>query len=160
MLIKARAFIVGCIVLACSSCHSDDLGSAFFDGDVATRDERLSALPVERQWEIFKYGNQHRHPSATGLAVPIARRGAPALTYILNELDRQPGDLDLRDSLVVFQTMQWGKFYDICADRSVLGRIEKNQARIRDEQWRVVYREMFGNLCSVGRVSASQQQEK
>ena len=42
--------------------------------------------PLDEQFKIFLYGNQEIHPSLTGLAEPIARRGKSALDYILEQI--------------------------------------------------------------------------
>jgi hypothetical protein len=88
------------------------------------------------------------HPPDYALALPLARRGKEALDYILHELQSGAKDLDYRDSMVVFQTMQWGHHYDICADDVALKRIQANAALIRSPDWRKVYEEMLQTLCT------------
>jgi hypothetical protein len=143
-----RAIAMSCLLLAAiGTCACAGPEKEFFRGDLATRVERLAAYPLAQQWEIFRYGNQVRHPPDTGLAIPIARRGKPALDFVLHELQIGASDLDYRDSMVVFQTMQWGRHYDICADEVALKRIQANAALIRSPDWRKVYEEMLQNLC-------------
>ncbi len=139
-------FICAAVILNVG-CDGAGDEQTFFDGDVATRNQRLEALPLPKQWAIFKFGNQRRHPPIIGLAAPIAKRGKTAVYYILGELDRGATDLDIRDSLVVFQFTQWNGYYDLCADEVASGKIKSNQFRIKNSEWRNAYGEMLSGLC-------------
>lgn len=140
--------LILCLLLVWSGgCNSASIEADFFNGDIATRNDRLGGYPITQQWKIYLYGNQVIHPPATGLAIVLARQGKPALDYILTSLDSTNNDLDYRDSMVVFQMMEWGNYYRICADESMLSRIKKNQYRIQNPGWRRVYVEMLAELC-------------
>lgn len=130
-----------------AGCSAGPLERDFFRGDIPTRNQRLAGYPMEQQWRIYLYGNQVIHPPATGLAEVLARRGEPMLRFILKSLESTENDLDYRDSMVVFQMMQWGGHYGICSDRTILSRIRSNQDRIGDPRWRQVYAEMLKELC-------------
>lgn len=119
----------------------------FFKGDVSTRLERLETYPLEEQYRIFLYGNQVIHPPSTGLAIPIAKRGKIAADYILRRLDTSKNDLDFRDSMVVFQSMQWGGHFDLCGHPKYMNEIAGNASKIEYEGWRKVYLEMLKELC-------------
>jgi len=109
--------------------------------------ERLEAYSLEEQWRIFLYGNQVIHPPVTGLALPIAKQGKPALDYILQQLEHSQNDLDFRDSLVVFRSMQGGGYYAVCEDENAMGLIHRNEAQISDPDWRGIYSRMLGRMC-------------
>jgi len=130
-----------------TSCRAEEVEDEFFRGDIATRSQRLADYPMEQQWRIFLYGNQERHPPATGLAAVLARGGEPMLRFILKELESTKRDLDYRDSMVVFQSMQWHGDFAICADRETIARIRGNQEKIVHSEWRRIYAEMFRELC-------------
>jgi hypothetical protein len=130
-----------------SGCKAENQEGTFFSGDVASRNERLEGLPVEKQWEIFKYGNQVRHPPATSLAPPIAKGGKKSLYFILNTLHSSGSDLDYRDSMVIFQTMQWGGYYDVCSDPWAMMEIRGNEGLISNSDWKKVYGDMLIRLC-------------
>ncbi len=143
---------ISCLFLICATaCHAGSVERKFFEGDIPSRMVRLEAYSVEQQWDIFRYGNQEIHPPPTGLALPLAKRGKPALYHILGQLERSENDLDFRDSLVVFQTMQWGGYYSVCADAGAMGAIERNEQKITHPDWRNVYRQMLGELCKRAR---------
>ena len=141
---KATVLWAALVVL---SCRADDQAEAFFSGDASSRIDRLDRLPMDQQWKIFKYGNQVRHPPATVLASPIAKRGKVAVYYILDDLNGSESDLDYRDALVIFQTVQWGGYYNVCGDGTALERIQRNETRIADKSWKTVYAQMFNELC-------------
>ena len=69
------------------------------------------------------------------------------LRFILKKLESTTSDLDYRDSMVVFQMMQWHGDYAVCADGEVLSRIRSNQDKIDNPDWRRVYGEMLKELC-------------
>ncbi len=143
-----RTCLCGFFLLLTSACHAESVERQFFSGDIPTRMERLTTYPLEQQWRIFRYGNQVIHPPTTGLALPIAKQGKPALDYILKQLEQSQDDLDFRDSLVVFQTMQWGGFYDICGDEVAVVAITRNESKISHPDWHDVYSQMLGDLCN------------
>lgn len=142
-----RVLLCGLLLIAPTACLSEPVERQFFKGDIPSRIERLEAFPLDQQWNIFRYGNQVIHPPATSLALPIAKRGKPAVVYILGQLEQSENDLDFRDSLVVFQTMQWGNHYDVCGDDAAIQAIRDNQQKIRHPDWRAVYGQLLGGLC-------------
>lgn len=147
MLIVERKLLCALLLIAASACRAETVEKDFFEQSIPTRMERLEHYSLEQQWDIFRYGNQVIHPPPTGLALPIAKRGKPALDHILGQLEQSGKDLDFRDSLVVFQTMQWGGHYDICGDSTAMAVIGRNQRKIQHPDWRHVYGQMLGELC-------------
>lgn len=134
-------------LLVTSACLGGPSEEQFFKGAIKTRLERMEGYPLDQQYRIYLYGNQVIHPPATGLAIPLAKKGKPALDFILNELHGSKNDLDFRDSLVVIQTMQWGGYYDVCGDATAMDAIRKNQGKIRNPAWRKVYGQMLDDVC-------------
>jgi len=86
------------------------------------------------------------HADGSGY-ISIARQGRIALEYILAELEEPRHELDFRDSLVIFERMQQGGYYDVCDDESAMTKIRHNESRIAHEGWRAVYREILEDLC-------------
>jgi hypothetical protein len=133
--------------IALAGCSGQTLERTFFQGDIPTRNQRLAGYSMEGQWRIFLYGNQVIYPPSTGLAEVLARQGEPMLKFILKSLESAKSDLDYRDSMVVFQMMQWHGDYAICANADALARIKSNQDKIGNTDWLRVYGEMLGELC-------------
>lgn len=144
---KRLAILVFWSAIALTGYSAQTLERTFFQGEISTRNQRLAGYSMEEQWRIFLYGNQVIHPPATGLAEVLARQGEPMLKLILKSLESTKSDLDYRDSMVVFQMMQWHGDYAICASADVLARIKSNQGRIGSSDWRRVYGEMLAELC-------------
>lgn len=142
-----RALLCCLLVIVSTSCRAESVEKQFFRGDIPTRMERLEAHSLEQQWQIFLYGNQVIHPPTTGLALPIAKQGKPALDYILKQLEHPKHELDFRDSMVVFERMQQGGYYDICSDATAMEVIRHNESRISHSGWRDVYKQMLEDLC-------------
>lgn len=140
--------VLWCVIwLLTADCSAQGIESQFFAEGFQSRTERLERYPLDQQYKIFLYGNQIVHPPLTDLAIPIAKRGQTALDYILKELDHSQNDLDYRDSMVVFQTMQWGGYYNICRNSVAINRIKGNENRIRNVEWRNIYSQMLEGLC-------------
>ncbi|MFT3821920.1 MAG: hypothetical protein QM750_30610 [Rubrivivax sp.] len=135
------------LAFALSGCSAQRLERDFFRGDLSTRNQRLAGYTMEEQWQIYLYGNQVIHPPATGLAEVLARGHEPMLRFILRRLESTRNDLDYRDSMVVFQTMQWHGDYSICGDEAAFSKIKSNQYRIENADWQRVYGEMLQELC-------------
>lgn len=147
MLTMLRALLCFLIVVFSTSCRAESVEKQFFREGFVSRTERLERYPLEQQWRIFLYGNQVVHPPLTDLALPIAKRGKPALDYILQQLEKSDNDLDFRDSLVVFRSMQGGGFYNLCGDEVVMDVIRANERKIHDPDWRGIYNRMLGHMC-------------
>lgn len=130
-----------------AACAVSSGEASFFEGDIHTRLDRLEKYPLEQQYRIYLYGNQVIHPPATGLAIPLAKKGKPALHFILNELKKSQNDLDFRDSLIVVQSMQSGGYYDVCGDSVSMSALRENQAKIRNPGWQRVYEQMLYDVC-------------
>lgn len=147
MLTMWRALLCCLLMVVSTSCRAGSVEKQFFRGDIPTRMERLETYPLEQQWRIFLYGNQVIHPPTTGLALPIAKQGKPALDYILQQLEHPKHELDFRDSMVVFERMQQGGYYDVCGASTAMEAIRRNENRISHAGWRDVYRQMSEDLC-------------
>lgn len=135
------------VVVLQGGCSAQMLERDFFDGAIATRNERLTGYSMEDQWKIFLYGNQVIHPPVMTLASPLARRGGSMFRFILSRLEITDRDLDYRDSLTVFQSMQQHGDYLVCEDIDAMKTIQSNQQKIRNLDWRRVYGEMLSRLC-------------
>lgn len=147
MVVEMRVIFCVMVMLTASACLGKSLEEQFFQGDIETRLERLEAYPLDQQYRIFRYGNQVIHPPSTGLAVPLAKKGKPALDFILTKLDDSKNDLDFRDSMVVIQVMQWGGYYDVCGDAAAMHAVRENRKKIRSPEWRQVYDQMLHEVC-------------
>ena len=151
MLKLVTKFSLCLIILLLISCDHESMESEFFDWESYDYD-KLYNYSLEDQFKIFLYGNQTIHPSMTGLAVPIAKRGKPALDYVLNQIRESNNDLDFRDSLEIFRAMEKGGYYSVCNDSPALKEIKANENKIKDLDWREIYHNMLQNLC-VGKQS-------
>lgn len=148
-MLKMKTSLFLCLALLASACFKSagEIESRFFKGDIATRAERLEKFPLDQQYLIFLYGNQVIHPPTTGLAAPIAKQGKLAADFVLQELRRSSNDLDFRDSLRIFSDMRGGGYYDVCSNPVAISEIRRNEEKIRDDDWRNIYRQMLSHLC-------------
>ena len=119
--------------------------------DYGDRVEELESYPVEQQYEVFLHGMRRVLPPESTLAIPIAKRGKPAMDYVLDKLAASGEDLDYVDSMRVFTAMVWGGHYLVCADVEAMSQIEGNGTKIADEGWREFYQrdlQWLRELCA------------
>ena len=120
-------------------------GAKFYEifhkrGDYSGRSVELEKYPLEQQYEIFLYGMQKVHPPDTGLASAIAKRGKPALDYVLRMVAASDKVLDYVNSMEIFGSMARGRHYSVvCHDAEVMGEIEANGNRVSHTGWNEVY---------------------
>ncbi|MYF31087.1 MAG: hypothetical protein F4169_19985 [Gammaproteobacteria bacterium] len=101
--------------------------------------EELEKYPLEQQYEIFLYGMQKVHPPDSKAADTIAKRGKPAMDYVLRMVAASGKDMDYVDSLEIFEAMVRGRHYLVCADIEAMEQIEANGNKIAHEDWRKYY---------------------
>lgn len=142
-------FLVCCVLVSQVSCKEEGFEAKFLhnERDRIIRVEKMEKYPLEQQYKIFLYGNQKMHPPHKGLARPIARRGKPALDYVLEQIRDSENDLDFRDSIIIFKDMQQQGYYDVCKDALAMDEIKSNETKIRYDGWLKFYREALYELC-------------
>jgi hypothetical protein len=104
----------------------------FFRGPVATRQTRLRSYRLEDQYKIFRYGNDHIHPPAIGLADPIAERGASAVDFLVTQLEAASDALSVRDIALLFERMSLTRSYDVGANSTVMSLLEEKVSALED----------------------------
>ena len=94
----------------------------------------LENYPLEQQYEIFLYGMQKVHPPDTQLAQAIAKRGKPALGYVLQMVAASNRDIDYVNSMQIFNAMvrmgDYSAYSAVCHDVEVAEEIEANEHKI------------------------------
>jgi hypothetical protein len=99
-LVVWRSSIYYLLLATVMACQPASIGSQFFKESFATKEgydgavNRLENYPLDEQWQIFLYANQVVHPPFTDMAIPIAKRGKPALDYILEQLEQPNHEFD------------------------------------------------------------------
>ena len=136
MMRQVRRLCIVCTMAVVSACHSNALEREFFNQPLGDRIERLRQLPLEEQYEIFRYGNDVIHPPLMDLADPIAERGATAVPFLIRQLKIEQDDLATRDILLIFNRMARLKAYDVRADKVLMETLSANVAKMRDDGWR------------------------
>ena len=132
------------------SCNEKSIEAEFFynERNRINREVELEKYPLEQQYRIFKYGNQVIHPPQKSLARVVAKRGKPALDYVLEQVRNHQDDLDIRDSMVIFTALERGGYYSVCEDAQVMEEIKANENKIQHAGWREVYHQMLETLCN------------
>ncbi|MXY06589.1 MAG: hypothetical protein F4169_19975 [Gammaproteobacteria bacterium] len=101
--------------------------------------EELENYPLEQQYEVFLHGMHRVHPPDSRAARAIAKRGKPAVDYVLRMVAASGEDWDYAFSMEIFEAMVRGRHYLVCADVEAMSQIEANGTKIADEGWRKLY---------------------
>ena len=133
------------VVLLLNACIlQDSEGAKFYRifherGSWSGTAEELEKYPLEQQYKIFLYGMQRVHPPDTELASAIAKRGKPALDYVLRMVAASDKVMDYVDSMKIFGAMVRGGHYLVCDDVEAMRQIEANGNKIAHEGWKKYY---------------------
>ena len=142
MLISVGRKLSVAMLLACMACASPEKWETM--DDVAIR---MNGLPLEEQWKIYLENNQKIHPPRTGLSNIIAKGGKPAAYFVAEQVRETKNVLDIRDSLMVFRSMEYAKYYDVCGDKYLMDGIHRNGDRISKSVWAPVYKKLAAEMC-------------
>ena len=66
------------------------------------------------------------------LAGPIAERGATAVPFLMNQLNRSADDSAVRDILLIFERMQTSGSYNVKGDSHLMGVLTSKVSAMRD----------------------------
>lgn len=108
-------------------------------GDHRSWVEELGKYPVEQQYEVFLHGMHRVHPPDSQAAYAIAKRGKPAIDYVLRRVAASGEVMDYVFSMEIFEAMVRGRHYFVCGDIEAMAQIEANGTKIADEGWRKIY---------------------
>lgn len=143
--------LLAALLTLCSGCASEQpVGQAFFNQGYDQMGSRFETYSLPDQIKIYLYGVQEIQPPVTVLSRQIASRGATAIPYITDLLAHQPTDQNVRDLIVVFETMQRIGAYNVKRDKALLklldhyvsnmtntvlkGNAKDNMARIKNSE--------------------------
>jgi hypothetical protein len=124
------------LCLAAGGCRDQRIEHRFFDNSLGDRIQRLRQYSLPDQYKIFRYGMDHREPPDMGLAVPIADRGASAVPFLFNRLRESTDDLEVRDILLILETMAARRTYDVASDAMLMNILTNKVERASDMGWR------------------------
>ena len=71
-----------------------------------------------------------------GLADPIAERGALAVPFLVNRLRESTDDLEVRDILLILNTMAAMRTYDVASDAMLMSTLASKVEHVSDRGWR------------------------
>jgi RHS repeat-associated protein len=129
------------LFLACLvalGCRDHQLERSFFDKPAGSRVERLRQYSLADQYKIFRYGNDFKEPPVMELADPIAERGAAAVPFLVDQLRASADDIAIRDILLIFETMEASRSYNVKADTSLMGVLASKVSGMKDKDWQAI----------------------
>jgi|CXWL01.1.fsa_nt_gi hypothetical protein len=116
--------VIGALVILCGGCASNQMEQNFFDKEYDQAGTRFGSYPISDQIKIYLYGVQAVTPPVSVLSRPIAEHGQAAIPYIMGTLNASPTDQNIRDLMVIFETMQRLATYDVSNDKVLLRRLD------------------------------------
>lgn len=127
--------VVAFACLLARGCGGHHLERDFFNQPLANRVQRLRRYGLADQYKIFRYGMDMKEPPFMDLADPIAERGGTAVPFLLDQLNSQPDDITLRDTLLIFETMANSKSYDVESDAALMTTLASRVSMMKDPAW-------------------------
>ncbi len=128
-------YLAALLIVLCSACASNQLERNFFETEYDQAGSRFESYSIPDQIKIYLYGVQSVTPPATVLSRPIAEHGKEAIPIIMNELNANPTDENVRDLLVVFETMQRIGTYDVSNDKRLLRTLDTYVDGMKNKIW-------------------------
>lgn len=111
----------------------------------------MRTYPLEQQYLIYRYGMDVIHPPLMDLADPIAEKGVVAIPFIRGKLQDDPGDLAVRDILLILDRMISLKSYDVASDTALIDNLQKRVDGMKDTGWRLISVKSLNRIKSLAR---------
>jgi hypothetical protein len=129
-------YLAALLILLCSGCASNSIERNFFDTEYDQAGTRFNNYSIPDQIKIYLYGVQFITPPVPVLSRPIAEHGQAAIPYIMGTLSANPSDQNIKDLMVVFETMQRMATYDVAHDAVLLGKLDAYVNGMTNKIWR------------------------
>ncbi len=124
------------MIVLSSGCANNSMERNFFDAEYDQAGSRFDKYTIPEQIKIYLYGMQEVSPPITVLSRPIAEQGSAAIPYLLNTLNESPTDANIKDLMVVFETMQRLGIYDVSNDKQLLSTLSAFVTGMKNNIWR------------------------
>jgi hypothetical protein len=128
-------YVAVLLILLCSGCASSQMEQTFFDKEYDQDGSRFATYSIPDQIKIYLYGVQIVRPPIPVLSRPIAERGQAAVPFILGELQANPTEQNIKDLMVIFETMQRLGTYDVQHDKALLRRLDAYVNGMTNKIW-------------------------
>lgn len=127
---------IGLLFVLCSGCATNQMERNFFEQGYDSFGTRFESYLLENQIKIYLYGMQSRQPPITVLSRPIAERGLLAKRPLLAELKQHPTDQNIKDLMIIFETMQRIGSYDVQRDKSLMKLLDEYVDGMKNAIWK------------------------
>ena len=129
-------YVAVLLVVLCNGCASNQMEQNFFDKEYDQTGTRFTEYSIPDQIRIYLYGVQSISPPTPVLSRPIAEHGQAAIPYIMGALTANPTDQNIRDLMVIFETMQRLATYDVSHDKMLLRSLDAYTNGMTNKIWR------------------------
>lgn len=102
----------------------------------------------EEKWHIFAYGSERGEAHAILLALTIAEDGKSIIDAMEQDFSNGNPDLHYLSAPLLLIAIRDGKFYDVCGDAALLGRLDGYAEDISDLHIRYNYQGSLHHLCA------------
>lgn len=128
-------YLTALLIVLCSGCASNQMERNFFEIEYDQAGSRFESYSIPDQIKIYLYGVQSVTPPATVLSRQIAEHGKEAIPAIMNELNTNPTEENIKDLMVVFETMQRIGTYDVSNDKRLLRTLDNYVDNMKNKIW-------------------------
>jgi hypothetical protein len=118
----------------------------FFEQGYDGAGTRFESYSLDDQIKIYLYGMQQIQPPMSVLSRPIAERGLVAIPLLLDELKQHPTDQNIRDTMVIFETMQSLGSYDVRHNKSLMKKLDAYISGMKNRMLKVQSNEQLARI--------------
>jgi len=97
----------------------------FFALPLQRQHEEFRTYTLEKQYEIFIYSMQRRHPADLSFAYDIASKGQAAADFLSVKLQGTNDEWTQENIIYVFEVMAKQKYYSVGSDRKLITQVRR-----------------------------------
>jgi len=99
--------------------------ATFFALPLQRQHEEFRTYSLDKQYEIFIYSMQRRHPADLSFAYDIASKGQPAAGFLSGKLQGTSNEWTQENIIYVFEVMAKQKYYSVSSDRKLITQLRR-----------------------------------
>lgn len=137
---------IGILIIVCAGCATNHVERDFFELGYDGAGSRFESYSLEDQIKIYFYGMQTISPPMTVLSRPIAERGSVAITPLMAELKLHPTDQNIRDAMMIFETMQRIGSYNVQLDKALMKKLNEYVSGMANGIWKAYSKNQMAKI--------------
>ena len=104
--------------------------------DAETRLHVFRELPIEKQYNVYKFGHSEKHPPELSLAEPLADNGLKVVPLLLARLIETKNDREILGIAFVFGVLEVKEIFSIKSNYIASSIFKKSLEKIKEDDLR------------------------